>query len=142
MVRRHMPNALATARGHLDKARASQPHAASQAVSTMKRHHRRQMKAVRSAKRRSHEEEGTKVEPEFDYSAVTKSATPHLDYAGPLPEPCTSGTRYFMVSCNDGYIHLEALTTLRAAQTVAALTRAVTFFRHRHVNLTCIRMDN
>jgi hypothetical protein len=47
-----------------------------------------------------------------------------------------------MVSCHGGYIHLEPLTTLRAAQTVAAMTRAVAFFRSRNVHLVRIRMDN
>jgi hypothetical protein len=46
------------------------------------------------------------------------------------------------VSCHGGYIHLEPLTTLRAAQTVAALTPTVTFFRDLNVHLTRIRMDN
>jgi hypothetical protein len=47
-----------------------------------------------------------------------------------------------MVSCWGGYIHVEPLTTLRAAQTAVALTRAVTFFRDRNGQLARIRMDN
>jgi hypothetical protein len=41
MVRRHMPNALAAARGHLDRTHAAAPHGNSEAVSARKRHHRR-----------------------------------------------------------------------------------------------------
>ncbi len=41
MVRRHLPNALATAKGHLDRTRANPPNAASDAVSARRRHHAR-----------------------------------------------------------------------------------------------------
>jgi hypothetical protein len=41
MVRRHLPQSMATARGHLDKTPAAQPHADSEAVSARKRHHLR-----------------------------------------------------------------------------------------------------
>ncbi len=41
MVRRHMPNALATARAHLDRTHAAPPHGYSETVSARKRHHRR-----------------------------------------------------------------------------------------------------
>jgi hypothetical protein len=43
MVRKHMPSTLATARGHLDKTQAKQPHKNSDAVSALLRHHTRQM---------------------------------------------------------------------------------------------------
>jgi hypothetical protein len=47
-----------------------------------------------------------------------------------------------MVSCWASYIHIEPLTTLRAAQTTAALTRTIEFFRTHTVELKRIRMDN
>ena len=117
MVRRYMPNAIATARGHLDKTTAAQPHDLSEAVSARKRHHLREL----TARRKASDKDQGKHAP-FSHAAVPKSTTLHLDYTGPLPEPCASGTRYFMVSCWGCYIHLEPLTTLRAAQTTAALT--------------------
>jgi hypothetical protein len=39
LVAKHMPNAMATARGHLERTPATQPHGASQAVSALKRLH-------------------------------------------------------------------------------------------------------
>jgi hypothetical protein len=42
MVRKHMPNTLATARGHLDKTAANQPHQHSEAVSALQRYQTRQ----------------------------------------------------------------------------------------------------
>jgi hypothetical protein len=38
MVRKHMPNALATAKGHLDRKPSATPHANSDAVSALRRH--------------------------------------------------------------------------------------------------------
>jgi hypothetical protein len=43
MVRKHMPNSMATARGHLNKSPIGQPHALSDAVSARKRHHRNEL---------------------------------------------------------------------------------------------------
>ena len=43
MVRKHMPNSAATARGHLRKPPTGQPHASSQAVSALQRHHKAQV---------------------------------------------------------------------------------------------------
>ena len=78
----------------------------------------------------------------FNVEDVPKSTTLHLDYTGPLPAPCTSGTRYFLIAVWGSYIHIEPLTTLRAAQTTAALQRTVIFFRRYHVDIQTIRMDN
>jgi hypothetical protein len=39
LVAKNMPNAMATARGHLDRVRMGQPHAASQSVSALRRAH-------------------------------------------------------------------------------------------------------
>ncbi len=89
-----MHNALATARGHLDKVRARQPHAASGAVSVLRRHHRIHIEAAnRRANRKMLMESGkTAHEDTFDVSTTQKSRTLHLDYTGPLPTPCASGT--------------------------------------------------
>jgi hypothetical protein len=83
-----MPNAIATARGHLDKTTAAQPHDLSEAVSARKRYHLREL----TAKRKATDKNQGKHAP-FSHTAVPKSTTLHLDYTGPLPEPCASGTR-------------------------------------------------
>ncbi len=84
MVRCNLPQAMTTARWHLDKAPASQPHEDSDAVSAQKRRH-----SFRKA---------PPLKP-FIYEGITKSTVLHLDYTGDLPEICLSGTRCFMVSC-------------------------------------------
>jgi hypothetical protein len=66
----------------------------------------------------------------------------HLDYTEPLPEACTSGTRYFQVSVWGGYINLQPLTSLRAEHTTVALRATVAFFRPHGVSLDTLRMDN
>jgi hypothetical protein len=104
MVRRHLPQAMATARGHLDKTPAAQPHAHSKAVSARKRHHHRKTTLIPNNKM-----------PPFDHTSVPKSTTLHMDYTEDLPETCLSGTRCFMVSCWESYIHLEPLVNLRSA---------------------------
>jgi hypothetical protein len=87
MVRKHIHNAMATAKGHLDRTPSSRPHAQSDAVSALRRHHTRAAQAQNKA--------GTKTEP-FSLTDIQRSTT--LDYTGPLPEPCTSGTRYFQIA--------------------------------------------
>jgi hypothetical protein len=65
-----------------------------------------------------------------------------VDYTGPLPEPCTSGTRYFQVSCHGGYINIQPLASLRHVHTTVALRRMVELFRVFGVTIDTIRMDN
>jgi hypothetical protein len=114
MVRRNLPQAMATARGHLDKTPAAQPHAHSEAVSARKRHHHHKAPPMSSSKAKEL----------FDPTSVPKFTTLHIDYTGDLPETCLSGTRCFMISCWGNYIHLEPLANMRSTQTVAALQRA------------------
>jgi hypothetical protein len=117
MVRRNVLQAMATARGHLDKTPAAQPHAHSEAVSARKRHHDRRPPRIPSGK----------PEEPFDPTNVPKSTTLHMDYTGDLPETCLSDTRCFMVSCWGSYIHLEPLTNMRSTQTIAALQRSMKY---------------
>jgi hypothetical protein len=96
MVRKHMPNALATARGHLGKSRAQQLHKDSQTVSALQRFHNRQSRRSKLAIK-SDPFSMSKPEP-FVYAAVKKTTTLlHLDYTGNLPETGSSGTRLFMI---------------------------------------------
>ncbi len=71
-----------------------------------------------------------------------RSTVLHLDYTGPLPDVCCSGTRYFQISCNGGYINIQPLVSLRHEHTTAALKQTVGFFRSHAVKITEIRMDN
>jgi hypothetical protein len=59
-----------------------------------------------------------------------------------LPDVCSSGTRYFQVSCYGGYINLQPLRSLRQEHTTVALKGTVEFFRQHGVEITEIRMDN
>jgi hypothetical protein len=79
MVRKHMPNTLATARGHLDKTTAKPPHLHSEAVSALQRFRTRQRNIDDRKKTRG----SLKSDP-FDFAHVPKSTTIHLDYTGIL----------------------------------------------------------
>jgi hypothetical protein len=140
MVRKHLPNATATAKGHLDQTPSSLPHAQSDAVSALRRHHANLTKSPLSQKLSKSDQADTK--PVFDPRDVPRSTVLHLDYTGALPEVCTSGTRYFQVSCWGGYINIQPLVSLRAEHTTVALRRTVEFFRNHNVNIQAVRMDN
>jgi hypothetical protein len=118
-VAKHMPNAMATARGYLERKPASQPHSASQAASALKRLHAEQHLISKSST-------------SFDHTTVARSQTLHIDYTGRLQTICTSGIQYLQITCWDHYINIQPLTSMRAAQTTQAFTNS----------LTRLRMDN
>jgi hypothetical protein len=124
-----MPNAMATARGHLDRTPANQPHDISQAVSALRRLHADQHTI-------------TKISTPFDPTTVARSQTLHMDYTGRLQTICTSGTQYLQIACWGHYIHLQPLTSMRSAQTTQAFTNSVNFFRKLGISLTQLQMDN
>jgi hypothetical protein len=99
MVRKHLPNSMATAKGHLDRARSGQPHADSDAVSARRRHHAMATRNSLCYSGSKAPERKADVLKPFDPKGGPRSTTLHLDYTGPLPEACASGTRYFQVSC-------------------------------------------
>ena len=136
MVRRHMPNSEATAKGHLSKTRTAQPHALSQAVSARHKHHLQNQSRLKGL-----EPDSPKL-PDFDPTTIPRSRTLHVDYTGRLPQRGSAGTLYFLVACWGSYIHFEPLTTMRGIETAAAVKAAVLFFRKQHIELDTIRMDN
>lgn len=139
MVRKHLPHATASAKGHMDQTPSSLPHAQSDAVSALRRHHdRTQTRLLQSASLSSKLVKGLP----FTTKDIPRSTVLHLDYTGTLPEVCSSGTRYFQVSCYGGYINLQPLVSLRAEHTTVALRRTVEFFRSHSVTIDTIRMDN
>jgi hypothetical protein len=90
MVRRNMPNSEASARGHLRKTPTAQPHAQSEAVSALRRHHN--AKAIRDLWRQMKTKAKSSPLSTFDPTKAPRSTTLHFDYTGALPERCTSGT--------------------------------------------------
>ncbi len=138
MVRRHMPDSEATARGHLDKTTTKQPHPLSQAVSARRRAH------LKATHRGKSEVKGTIPPPlaPFDPTKVPRSTTLHLDYTGRLPRRGSNGTLYFLISCWGSYIHIEPLKNLQGNDTADAIERTVKFFRDQNVVLNKLRMDN
>jgi hypothetical protein len=126
MVRKHMPDSEATARGHLNKTPTSRPHSLSQSVSARRRHHAKSQNKVRTsslqtkvltnlnlthdkfeaaitmqpeAARYPVEQERTREEPTsapFDPTTVTRSKTLHLDYTGRMASRGSNGTLYFL----------------------------------------------
>ncbi len=133
-----MPNAMATARGHLDRVRMEQPHAASQSVSALRRLHMKNCSNPASPKKPGYKTTATP----FDATTAPKSRTLHMDYTGQLPIACSSGVQYLQIACWGHYINIQALTSLRAAQTTKALTATVNFFRKHGIILETLRMDN
>jgi hypothetical protein len=98
MVKRNMSNSEATARGHLKKTPTAQPYATSNAVSARQRHYKVELPQDLWRKKRADKTKPTP--PPSDPTTIPKSSTLHLDYTGAaLPERCTSGILYFMVSC-------------------------------------------
>ena len=134
MVRKHLPNATATAKGHLDQTPSSLPHAQSDAVSALRRLELQRQHAKLLLP--------TDRDKPFSLDEVPRSTLLHVDYTGPLPETCSSGTRYFQVSCHGGYINIQPLSSLRHTHTTVALRRTVEFFRGHGVIIDTIRMDN
>jgi hypothetical protein len=83
LVAKHMPDAMATARGHLERKPASQPHSAFQSVSALRRFHADQHVITKSST-------------PFDPTTATQSQTLHMDYTERLsvrPEHNTSKLR-------------------------------------------------
>ena len=139
MIRKHMPNSEATARGHLNRNPTAQPHDLSQTVSARRRDHN---KALSQLGKSYKETPKTKKLPIFDPTNIPRSTTLHLDYTGRLPTRCSNGTLYFLVACWGSYIHFEPLSNLTGADTAVAMEAAVLFFRAQNVKLDTIRMDN
>jgi hypothetical protein len=144
MVRKFIPNAMPTAKGHLDRTPSALPHEDSDAVSARLRHHTR---ATREKWSRFAEslDEGPDSKPAtqpFAWHQVQRSTRIHLDYTGALPERGSAGTLYFQISVWGGYINLQPLRSLRTEHTVPALKTAVEFFRHHGAILEILRMDN
>jgi hypothetical protein len=139
MVCKHMPNSEATARGHLNKTRIAQPHAASQSVSARRRYETKMHTKTVIIKK---ENSLSMPRKPFDPTTVPKSTTLHLDYTGRLPQRCSTGTLYFLTACWGSYIYLEPLHTMQGAETAKAIKSAVLFFRQHNVTLDTIRMDN
>ena len=126
-----MPNAIATARGHLDKTRAQPPHDKSEAVSALQRFHNQQQKPMYT--------KTALLQKPFDLSKVQKSTTLHIDYTGNLPEIGSGGTRLFLISCWGRYIHLQPLKNLRDEATTTALKECLEFWRGHQIVIESIR---
>jgi hypothetical protein len=138
LVAKNMPNAMATARDHLDRVRMGQPHAASQSVSALRRLHMKIRSNPASSMKPGYKTTATP----FDATSAPKSRILHMDYTGQLPIACSSGVQYFQIACWGHYINIQALTSLRAAQMTKALTAAVNFSGKHGIILETLRMDN
>ena len=139
MVRKHMPNSMATARGHLNKTPVGQPHALSNSVSARRRNFNKQK--AKAANLTNPKVDPAK-NPQFDPTTVPKSTTIHLDYTGRMPKRGSKGTLCYLIATWGSYIHIEPLVNMRGPDTAAALTTAVNFFRTKGIVLDTIRMDN
>ena len=116
-----MPNSEATARGHLRKTPTAQPHSTSDAVSALRRHHKASI--IQDTWKKRLQDTTKPPLPTFDPTKSPRSTTLHLDCTGALPERCSSGTLFLMVSCYGSYIHIKPLSSLQGSQTSEALSR-------------------
>jgi hypothetical protein len=136
-VRRHLPNTVATAYGHLTATRKG-------------------IKSTKSKQPNSHDLDSTLTE-EDNQDIVcpseqrlwvrvddVKSGRTHADAAGPLPLRARSNALYQIIFYNEdaNYIHIETTTSRSGPELLAALQRAVKFFRDRGMPILLIRMDN
>jgi hypothetical protein len=136
MVRKHIPDSEATAKGHLDKTPTGQPHASSQSVSAQRRLHQHRLH------QKSKQIKTNISLPPFDPTTVPRSTTIHIDHTGRLPTTGSLGTLCYLIACWGSYTHIVPVTSLRGPETAAAIKTAVEFFRRHDVRLTKIRMDN
>ncbi len=145
MVRKYIPNAMPTAKGHLDRRPSALPHAESDSISARLRHHSRETrnKNVRFAD--THMQLDTASlsdDAAFVRTHANRSTRMHMDYTEAMPERYSAGTLFFQVSVWGGYINLQPLRSMRSEHTVPAFEAAVNFYRHHGATIDTIRMDN
>jgi hypothetical protein len=135
-VRRHLPNTVATAHGHLTATR----------------------KGIQSTKSKPNSRDHDPALTEEDSQDIlypaenrlwvrvddVQSGRIHADAAGPLPLRARSNALYQIIFYNEdaNYIHIETTTSRGGPELLAALQRAVQFFRERGMPIQLIRMDN
>ncbi len=138
-VRRHLPNSIATAHGHLTATR----------------------KGIQSTKLKPNSRDYVPSRREDDcqdtidslYPAEkrlwvrvddVKSGRTHADATGPLPLRARNNALYQIIFYNEdaNYIHIETTASRGGSDLLAALQRAVKFFRERGMSVQLIRMDN
>ena len=131
-VRRHLPNTIATAQGHLTATR----------------------KGIQSTKQKIKSYDTSEVSVPDDQLPTEnrlwirvddiKSGRTHADAAGSLPMRARSGALYQIIFYNEdtNYIHVETTTSRGGPHLLSALQRAIVFFKKRGVDVKLIRMDN
>ena len=138
-VRRHLPNTVATAHGHLTATR----------------------KGIQSTKPKPNSLDYEPAHSEDDSQDTidtmcpaekrlwvrvddVKSGRTHADATGPLPLRARNNALYQIIFYNEdaNYIHIETTTSRGGSDLLAALQRAVDFFRKRGMSVQLIRMDN
>ena len=145
MVRKYIPNAMPTAKGHLDRRPSTRPHAESDSISARIRHHSRETRNRKVRFADTHMQLDTASLSDnaaFVRTHANRSTRMHMDYTGAMPERCSAGTLFFQVSVWGGYINLQPLRSMRSEHTVPAFEAAVNFYRHRGATIDTIRMDN
>lgn len=133
-VRRHLPNTIATAHGHLTATRkgvqSTKPNKQSKTISLPDT-------AIPDVPLSPEKRLWVKIDD-------VKSGRTHADATGPLPMRARSNALYQIIFYNEdtNYIHVETSTSRGGPELLAALQRAVKFFNDRHISIEIIRMDN
>ncbi len=131
-VRRHLPNTIPMAQGHLTATRKG-------------------IQSTKQEKKSYDKTEGLMLDDKFPPEERlwirvddVKSGRMHADAAGALPMRARSGALYQIIFYNEdtNYIHVETTTSRGGTHLLSALQRAIIFFTKRGVNIKLIRMDN
>ena len=142
MVTANLPNAIPTAKGHLDQTRQGQRSTKQKAPSSVP--------PLSSNTAYSHDvidEEN----PDVDYDSneahvrIIDLHNPeiiHADGTGRMPYISRKGNQYVLVSYYKGYIHYEPMSSRTAEQQKLAHERTIKFFRDKGHNPVYIRLDN
>ena len=126
MIRKHPPNSIATAKGHLDRVR----------------------QGIRSTNESITDwhpvATNTKMARAEVYVKIMPSGELHHDNTGQFPVKSSSGNNYVAVSyCEDAnYIHVEPLQTTSAADAIQCHHNIITFYRGCGIEPSFIRLDN
>ena len=131
MILKHPPNSMATPKGHLDRTRQGQ----------------RSTKPQTDFETASFPQTST-ASTTLDCPVQTKLWTmtgqQYTDLTGRFPVASYSGKQYIMVMYNAdaNYIHIEAMTSRRASDFVAAYANGVAFFSKHGLKPIFERLDN
>ena len=154
MTTRNLPNAVATAKGHLNQTRQGQRSTKASIVPNQVKAATGNVRSSTLAKDTSHlieDNDSDNDDADDDNVAdslyvkvvdVSDTETIHSDITGRMAYVSWKGNKYVLVSRYKGYIHLEAMKDRSSEQLTLAYQRTIKFFRDLGHTITYQRLDN